>query len=166
MQNIENASIQGAFAAFVAMISYYCGIVTVPLIVLAVVMIIDYITGMASAWKSKKLSSKKGVLGIVKKLCYLALVCVGMGVDWLIYSGLRQVGVILDYTIFFGVLVTVWLIINELISILENLKNVGVPLPKFLLSVVKRLKISADNAADNAIAKEENERNESNEKGN
>ena len=63
-----------------------------------------------------------------------------MGVDWLIYSGIKQVGIDLDYTIFFGLLVTIWLIINELISILENLGSIGVPLPKFLFAVIKRLK--------------------------
>lgn len=152
--NIESITIQGALAALMTMISYYCGIVAVPIIVLIAVMIIDYVTGMVAAWKGKKLSSKIGAFGIVKKVCYLALVCVGMGVDWLIYSGLRQVGVALDYTIFFGVLVTVWLIINELISILENLEGVGVPLPKFLLSVIKRLKISTEKVVESEDKKD------------
>ena len=75
--------------------------------------------------------------------------------DWLIYSGLRQVGVTLDYTIFFGVLVTVWLIINELISILENLESVGVPLPKFLVAIVKRLKITTEKVAESEDKKDE-----------
>lgn len=145
MNNIEAKSIQTALAAFLAMIAYYFGIIIVPLIVLCVVMVIDYITGMISAWKNTELSSKKGLFGIVKKVCYVALVCVGMGVDWLIYSGMKQIGVDVNYTIFFGVLVTVWLVINELISILENLKNIGVPLPDFLLKVVNRLKVSTEN---------------------
>jgi toxin secretion/phage lysis holin len=149
MRDIESITIQGALAALMTMISYYCGIVAVPIIVLVAVMIIDYVTGMVAAWKGKELSSKKGVFGIVKKVCYLALVCVGMGVDWLIYSGLRQVGVALDYTIFFGVLVTVWLVINELISILENLKKIGVPLPKFLIALIKRLKITTEKKFEN-----------------
>ena len=145
MNNIEAKSVQTALSAFLAMIAYYFGIIIVPLIVLCVVMVIDYITGMISAWKNTELSSKKGLFGIVKKVCYVALVCVGMGVDWLIYSGMKQIGVDVNYTIFFGVLVTVWLVINELISILENLKNIGVPLPDFLLKVVKRLKVSTEN---------------------
>lgn len=155
VDNVESITIQGALAALMTMISYYCGIVAVPIIVLIAVMIIDYVTGMVAAWKGKKLSSRIGAFGIVKKVCYLALVCVGMGVDWLIYSGLRQVGVALDYTIFFGVLVTVWLIINELISILENLEGVGVPLPKFLLSVIKRLKISTEKVVESEDKKDE-----------
>jgi len=148
MNNIEAKSVQTALSAFLAMIAYYFGIIIVPLIVLCVVMVIDYITGMISAWKNTELSSKKGLLGIVKKVCYVALVCVGMGVDWLIYSGMKQIGVDVNYTIFFGVLVTVWLVINELISILENLRNIGVPLPDFLLKVIKRLKVSTENTVE------------------
>ena len=155
MNNAEIVAKQGTIAALLTMITYYANIVAVPVLMLCAVMLIDYITGMVNAWKSKELSSKKGAFGIVKKICYLALVCVGMGVDWLIYSGLRQVGVALDYTIFFGVLVTVWLIINELISILENLEGVGVPLPKFLVTIVKRLKITTEKVAESEDKKDE-----------
>ena len=119
---------------------YYLNIMAIPVIVLVCIMLIDYITGMISAWVNAELSSKKGIIGIVKKICYLFAIAAAMGIDWLIYSGMTQIGIQLDYTIFFGVLVTIWLIINEIISILENLAKIGVPLPKFLVNVIKRLK--------------------------
>lgn len=141
----EGKTLQTAFAAFFTMLTYYLGIMAVPIIVLFVAMIVDYVTGMVSAWHSSDLSSKKGIFGVIKKISYLGLVCVGMGVDWLIYSGLKSIGVSLGYTLLFGVLVAIWLIINELISILENLGQIGVPLPGFLLGVVKRLKHTTEN---------------------
>ena len=119
---------------------YYLNIMAIPVIVLVCIMLIDYITGMISAWVNAELSSKKGIIGIVKKICYLFAIAAAMGIDWLIYSGMAQIGIQLDYTIFFGVLVTIWLIINEIISILENLAKIGVPLPKFLMTVIQRLK--------------------------
>lgn len=149
MHNIESAAISATFSAAIAALVCYLDVMAVPVIVLCAVMVLDYITGMISAWRKKTLDSKKGVFGIVKKVCYLALVAVGMGVDWLIYSGIRQVGVAWDYTIFFGVVVTVWLVINELISILENLKKIGVPLPKFLIALIKRLKITTEKKFEN-----------------
>lgn len=155
MEQAEAKTIQAAFSAALAMLTAYFGIVAVPITVLVVAMAIDYGTGMAAAWKQSELSSKKGVIGIVKKIGYLALVCVGMLVDWLIYCGLQAVNVNIGYTFFFGVLVTIWLIINELISILENLGTIGVPLPKFLVKVVKRLKVTAENVA-NHDEREEN----------
>ena len=136
----KQTTIQALITAALAALTYYFSILAVPIIVLMTVMVIDYITGMVSAWHNAELSIKKGVFGIIKKLCYLALVCVGMGVDWLIYSGMTQVGITMNYTVFFGILVAIWLIINELISILENLNRIGVPLPKFITVIVKKLK--------------------------
>ena len=136
----KQTTIQALITAALAALTYYFSILAVPIIVLMTVMVIDYITGMVSAWHNAELSSKKGVFGIIKKLCYLALVCVGMGVDWLIYSGMTQVGITMNYTVFFGILVAIWLIINELISILENLNRICVPLPKFITVIVKKLK--------------------------
>lgn len=153
--NIEKKSVQAAFTAALTMLTYYLGMVAVPIVVLMIAMIIDYVTGMISAWHKAELSSKKGVFGIVKKVSYLGLVCVGMGVDWLIYSGLHSVGVDLGYTIFFGVLVTIWLVINELISILENLGAIGVPLPKFLLKIIKKLKTTTENKVESEDEKDD-----------
>ena len=151
---MEEKSLQAVFSAALAALISYLGIVAVPVTVLVFAMIIDYITGMISAWHGSELSSKKGIFGIIKKTSYLALVCVGMGVDWLIYSGLKQVGIIdLNYTIFFGLLVTIWLIINELISILENLGSIGVPLPMFLIKIVKRLKVTTENITESESEK-------------
>ena len=80
------------------------------------------------------------MIGIVKKVCYLALVAVGMVVDYLISSALVSIGISLQINYCFGMIITVWLIINELISILENLGEMGVPLPSFLTSMIKTLK--------------------------
>ncbi|MBQ1777920.1 MAG: phage holin family protein [Acidaminococcaceae bacterium] len=157
MEQVEAKTIQAAFSAALAMLTAYFGIVAVPITVLVVAMAIDYGTGMAAAWKQSELSSKRGIIGIVKKIGYLALVCVGMLVDWLIYCGLQAVNVNIGYTFFFGVLVTIWLIINELISILENLGTIGVPLPKFLLTIVKKLKVTAENVVNHDESEEKND---------
>ena len=37
-------------------------------------------------------------------------------------------------------IVIVWLIINELISILENVAAIGAPVPEFLLKLIRKLK--------------------------
>ena len=130
-------------AAF-AGILYYLGIVAVPIVMLIFAMIIDYITGMSAAWYNSELSSKKGIKGIVKKVSYLALVVVAMIIDWLISQGLQQINLDLHYSVFFAVLVTVWLIINELISVLENLSRIGVPIPNFMKKLIDRLKTTVE----------------------
>ena len=130
-------------AAFAGLL-YYLGIVAVPIIMLVFAMIVDYITGMSAAWYNSELSSKKGIKGIVKKISYLALVVVAMIIDWLISQGLQQINIEFQYSVFFAVLVAVWLIINELISTLENLSRMGVPIPNFMKKLIDRLKTTVE----------------------
>ncbi|MBQ1434246.1 MAG: phage holin family protein [Ruminococcus sp.] len=136
-------------------LSAYMRVMFVPLVVLIGVMIVDYMSGMLKAWGNEELSSRVGLRGIVKKLSYLMLVCVAGVVDWLLWSGLRQVGISLDFGFCFGLIVTIWLIINELISILENLEALKVPMPKFLKNVVKHLKNAVEVKGDKAAESEE-----------
>ena len=136
-------------------LSAYMRVMFVPLVVLIGVMIVDYMSGMLKAWGNEELSSRVGLRGIVKKLSYLMLVCVAGVVDWLLWSGLRQVGISLDFGFCFGLIVTIWLIINELISILENLDALKVPMPGFLKNVVKHLKDAVEVRGDNAAESEE-----------
>ena len=132
--------VSAALSAF----AVYLGALAVPIVVLMVMMIIDYLSGMAAAWVQNTLSSKIGAKGIVKKVGYMALIVVAMGVDYLIYTGIAAADIPLGYKMWFGLLVAVWLIINEMISILENLSRLGVPIPEFLTKIIKRLKTSAE----------------------
>lgn len=148
--NIIQATVSVALGALAA----YFNVLLVPLAILIGVMIIDYGTGMAEAYINKTLNSRIGVKGILKKIGYLVLVCVGGVVDYLIGAGLASVGI--DYSSYcFGLIVAVWLIINELISILENLSELGTPIPPFLVKIVHRLKDSVDSKTDYDTDKKE-----------
>lgn len=141
---MQNKELQMFISAAFAGLLYYLGIVAVPIIMLIGAMIIDYATGMMAAWTNSELSSKRGVKGIVKKVGYLALVVAAMILDWLISQGLQQINLDLHYSVFFAVLVSVWLIINELISTLENLSRMGVPIPNFMKKLIDRLKTTVE----------------------
>lgn len=135
--------ITGALAAFAA----YFNVLLFPLVVLCAVMATDYITGVVGAWHKGELSSRVGWYGIVKKVCYLFAVAVGMVVDYVCISALAQVHVDVGAVHLFGMLVIVWLILNELLSILENLDKIGVPLPKWLKVIVDKLLNKIDDSA-------------------
>lgn len=145
---MQSKEFQMIVSAAFAGLMYYLGIVSIPIIILICAMIIDYATGMSAAWYNSELSSKKGVKGIVKKVGYLALVVATMILDWLISQGLQQINLDLHYSVFFAVLVAVWLIINELISVLENLSRMGVPIPNFLKNLINRLKTTVDESEE------------------
>ena len=139
---------KAVFAVIVGGTAAYFREIAIPLVFLILVMVIDYITGMIKAWINADLSSKTGIKGIVKKVCYLLVVCVAAVVDWLLASGLQKVGITVEINYLFGVIVSIWLIINELISILENLATIGVPMPAFLTAIVRKLKVAVENNAD------------------
>ena len=140
----NDKGLQAIISAALAAFAVYMGALAVPIIVLMVMMIIDYLSGMSAAWVHGDLSSRVGAKGIVKKVGYMALIVVAMGVDYLIYSGFAAANIEVGYNMWFGLLVAVWLIINEMISILENLSRLGVPIPDFLTKIIKRLKNSAE----------------------
>lgn len=139
---------KAVFAVIVGGTAAYFREIAIPLVFLILVMVIDYVTGMVKAWINADLSSKTGIKGIVKKVCYLLVVCVAAVVDWLLASGLQKVGITVEINYLFGVIVSIWLIINELISILENLATIGVPMPAFLTAIVRKLKVAVENNAD------------------
>lgn len=151
----NDKGLQAIMSAALATFAVYMGALAVPIIVLMVMMIIDYLSGMSAAWGEGTLSSKVGAKGIVKKVGYMALIVVAMGVDYLIYSGIAAVDINVGYNMWFGLLVAVWLIINEMISILENLSKVGVPVPKFLITIIEKLKISTEKKTEREEKKDE-----------
>ena len=147
----ENSVMAILAAAVGALCSYAAALVVplvVPLAVLLAVMVGDYVSGMAKAWSTGKLCSKTGLRGILKKLGYLALVGVAGVVDWLVRYGLTQVGVEVSFRFLMAAMVVVWLSINELISILENVAALGGPVPGFLQKLLGRLKDTVEKKAE------------------
>ena len=136
--------IKAALAALLAGAAAYFRELLGPLTALALVMASDYVTGVLAAWRAGELSSPTGLLGICKKLAYLFCVGVAIAVDFTVQTAGARLGLELGGFCAFGLLVTVWLVLNECLSILENLTELGVPVPGFLKTVVARLKTSAE----------------------
>ena len=138
-------SVCGLAAALVG----YLQAIAVPLIMLLVAVSCDYVSGMIAAYLEGTLSSKKGKLGIIKKLSYLIVIVVAALLDWILVKGLDLIGQDVSIkTFYLAAVVCVWLVLNEIISILENLTRIGIPLPAFLLAIAKRLKVQTDKASE------------------
>ena len=133
-------------AAAAAAVWAYASNLIIPLGVLIFVMIVDYISGVSAAWKKGELNSRIGLVGIIKKLSYLALVVVGCTLDYLITMISDKVAGDEITVKAIGLVVICWLIVNELISILENVAKAGGPVPPFLLPLLARLKQNAETA--------------------
>ena len=123
------------------LLSSWLGVLAIPVYVLVGCNVMDYITGLAAAHRrNQKVSSYVGVLGIAKKVCMWLLIAVGAVVDWLLMYCGASLGFEIHLPMLAASLVAVWLIVNEVISILENIGNIGVPLPGFLTKIVQGLK--------------------------
>lgn len=108
--------------------------------VMIIAMLLDYATGMCAGWVTDTLSSKTGIIGIIKKLCYIVIVAVAVMADWIIMQAGTYVGFQLNLQGFIALMVIVWLLINEMISVLENIGRIGVKYPEWLMTLLKHLK--------------------------
>lgn len=135
-------------ASIGAFLSAKLGMLYIVIPFLLAVMVCDYITGMLAAKKEGNTNSKTGMWGIIKKLMYGVEVAVGMIVDWLIINVCSSVGINFPTVTFFGLLVAIWLIVNELISILENLTRLDAPMPPFLIKIVSTFKVAVEKSGN------------------
>ena len=121
-------------------LSIYFKKLLIPLAIMLIAMAIDYITGLIKAYVLKELSSKKGMAGIFKKFAYILVVVVGIIADYLCKLFIAEFDINFTFTIPIALLLAIWLTINELISILENLNAINIPMPKFLQVLISKLK--------------------------
>ena len=80
----------------------------------------------------------------LKKVGYLCVIAVAMVVDYLIANIAGQLGIQTITTTFFGLLVAVWYILNELLSIIENAGRMGAQIPEWLRKYIAILKQQID----------------------
>ena len=129
------------------------GLLLPAIILFILLMILDYISGILAAKKEALenedshqygLNSKKGILGIYKKIGYMLTIVVAVCIDYLLFKFSSELGLKYSTNTFFGLVVTIWLIINEILSILENISRMGCELPNFLSKLLSELKKDID----------------------
>lgn len=133
-----------------SVLSSLLGILYIPVMLMVCCNVIDYTTGLMAAKyrKDNTISSYKSFKGIAKKVSMWLLVVVGAIVDELIKYAAQTVGITVPFTFLIACVVAVWIVCNELISILENIKDIGVNIPTFLLPLVKNIKSQTEQAVD------------------
>lgn len=155
---VETVIKGGIAVTFTAFSAFFCNLfeqVFGLLIVLILFMFFDWISGIARAKKQKVLSSQLGFQGIIKKSCYFLVVLIAFGIDYLISFSAGKIGLPPFTSVFVVMLVTIWLIVNEGISILENVGELGVQYPAFLTKLLSSLKVTVEKQVKNTDDKEE-----------
>lgn len=101
----------------------------ISLQILIILVVVDYITGFVKSYINNELSSKTGAKGILKKILIFIIVVVANQVDIL----LNMAPIIRGSVCFFYCA-------NEALSILENVTDSGIPIPKFIKQTLLQIK--------------------------
>lgn len=109
--------------------TYIFGSWDLALQVLIVFMVLDYGTGVLYAFLNNQLNSEVGFKGLVKKLMILVVLIIGVMLDRMLGNG----------TWVFRTLVCYFYIANEGISLLENVGNIGIPIPNKIRNALEQL---------------------------
>lgn len=130
--DIENGRTlaQSIIAAAGTMATYLWGGWDAVIMALVVMVVLDYVTGLTASWVHGRLDSDRGRRGIVRKVGIFVAVAVANVIDQT--GGLGE-----------PVLRTVvaWFYLgSEAISIVENLGEIGVPIPERLRNALARLR--------------------------
>ena len=158
-------TIQLFASGIIAWIAAKLGILFPVLMTLMLLMVIDYITGMVASkveavehpsdpaygW-----SSKKGAVGIAKKVGYLCVIAVAMVLDYTVLNVAGMLGITIpNIKAFFGLMAAVWYILNEALSITENAGRIGAPVPTWLTKYIAVLKDKIDDKAEDVSGNDE-----------
>lgn len=121
--------ISGVVSVLATTFVWLIGGVDVAFVCLIVAIALDYISGLIKAYNTKTLSSSIGFRGILKKIGILILVMLSVIVDRITVNngGIRT-------------LVVYYFVANEGLSILENLAQAGLPIPKKLKEALRVIK--------------------------
>ena len=111
-------------------ISFFLGELDGLLYALVIFVILDYITGVCVAIKTKKLSSNIGAKGIAKKVAIFLMISVAHVADQYL---VESTDVLRSVT-------TLFYLSNEGISIFENVCKIGLPLPGRLKNLLEKFK--------------------------
>lgn len=126
----QNGAIKILLTAIGTAATYLWGGWDAVLTALVVLASVDYATGVAAAWVRGDLSSSVGRRGIVRKVGMFVVVALCNIID-----GIGGIGEPILRTA-----ATWWYIGNEALSIIENLADIGVPVPERVCAALAKLK--------------------------
>ena len=139
---IWNKITKGVFAVGGAIAGIFGGW-NMMLTLLAMAMVLDYVSGLMVAWSGKSpksetggVSSRIGFLGLMKKAFIMLIVLLATLID-------RAIG---NETMVFQMAAAFYYFANEGISILENAALLGVPFPEKIRGALEELR---DRQTDN-----------------
>lgn len=135
---------KAGLTALVTCLSALWGVTGWMVLAWVVLMVIDWITGSAYAFSSGNWSSSVARQGCWHKGGSMAAVAVAGIMDCALRVASEQAGIGFHYTLILVPITLTWYILTEAGSIIENVGNMGAPLPPFLVKAIQILKNKAE----------------------
>lgn len=110
-------------------------------------MLCDVVSGLAKAYVQKNIISHKMRSGIVKKCGEMMIILLTALVVYSVQWPHQIIAV-----------VSVYMILMEIISIMENLDEIGVPIPKWIEKTINNVATDIDSGTSNAISEDDMKR--------
>lgn len=141
--------LKGIFTATAAWFGSTMGLLLPTLALLFLLMTAEYFSGILVAKKEafehpdnrrNRQFRKKIISSFYRKAGCILTISAALSMDYLIHKYSGRLGIQTDNHTLFGLLVTIWFILNELLSILRNANRLGAALPQFLVKAIKKIK--------------------------
>lgn len=129
-----------------ALMGYMFGGWSLLIHILLVFVIIDWLTGWAAAWINGELRSRVGYYGIARKVAIFLLVMVSHFAD-MVLGGLP----------FFQNTVIFFYLANELLSIIENVGRMGVPIPQVFRGAIEEFNKRSGEGSEKDVVQDSTE---------
>lgn len=126
----------------------------VLIVMVCTVIVMDWVTGViASAAVGDPITSKKGTKGFWKKMALLTALFFGFFLDYFVPYATTKVGIHIDVNVaIFGMIIGCYIVLNESISICENLYKTN---PSIIPKWIVKLLISAKTQIEQMQDKED-----------
>lgn len=107
-------------------------------------MLCDVVSGLAKAYVQKNIISHKMRSGIIKKCGEMMIILLTAVVVYSVQWPHKIIAI-----------VSVYMILMEIISIMENLDGIGVPIPKWIEKTINNVATDIDNGTSSTISDED-----------
>ena len=140
---------KGFLALCSIVVGFVANSISIPMIVLMVLMLLDYILGItASVKEERKFDKSIALWGIVKKIGYAVVILFAIFIDLLLSQGISELNWNLPYKPIFAIVTTIYFCGLEFFSGCRHLIALGVPVPKFLVKFSNFLKKKAEDVIE------------------
>lgn len=118
-----------------------------------VLVLSDIITGFIKSIYKKEVSSRVMFKGLINKVIYVIMIDICIFGDKIAFESLGHYIEIGGVEILLRDICMCYIALEELISVLENIADIGMPLPKWLLNILKQVEGAVNSSTPKFITK-------------